>query len=257
MLRLQLRRHATRKKGSRSSKAAFSSACWRSSTRCRPSLADRVFDVIGEVLSLNDVNLPEMLREAAVDPRRLDDYLDQIDGIDPLASASSTSRPPASPWPRERGFLRFPEAECRSRRTPADAQVRRGAVHRGRQASRPASRSRAPMACGAIEHVLADLRSERLASVQKLGKPEPNTARSPSTRTTWNRTSTSTPCWSGPAIRSTPPSTSGSMRCCPTWLGRSACSTTPAQTIRTGFISLILPSVGKAPRAKRTRYMGS
>ena len=27
--------------------------------------ADRVYDVIGEVLSINDVNLPEMLREAA------------------------------------------------------------------------------------------------------------------------------------------------------------------------------------------------
>ena len=32
--------------------------------------------MIGEVLSLNDVNLPEMLREAAANPRRLDDYLD-------------------------------------------------------------------------------------------------------------------------------------------------------------------------------------
>src|SRR5213595_1662645 len=49
----------------------------------RAVLADRVFDVIGEVLSLNDVNLPEMLREAAHDPRRLDDYLDQIARIDP------------------------------------------------------------------------------------------------------------------------------------------------------------------------------
>ena len=47
------------------------------------ALADRVFDVIGEVLSLNDVNLPEMLREAANDPRRLDEYLDQIERIDP------------------------------------------------------------------------------------------------------------------------------------------------------------------------------
>ena len=49
----------------------------------KASLAGRVFDVIGEVLTLNDVNLPEMLREAAVDPRGLDDYLDQIDRINP------------------------------------------------------------------------------------------------------------------------------------------------------------------------------
>ena len=31
----------------------------------RAVLHDRVYDVIGEVLSINDVNLPEMLREAA------------------------------------------------------------------------------------------------------------------------------------------------------------------------------------------------
>ena len=49
----------------------------------RDALEGRVFDVIGEVLSINDVNLPEMLREAAYDPRRLDEYIDQIDKIDP------------------------------------------------------------------------------------------------------------------------------------------------------------------------------
>ena len=49
----------------------------------REVLADRVFDVIGEVLSLNDVNLPDMLREAAHDPRRLEEYLDKIEQVDP------------------------------------------------------------------------------------------------------------------------------------------------------------------------------
>jgi len=44
---------------------------------------ERVFDVIGEVLSLNEINLSEMLRDAAYEPGRLDDYLDQIDNIDP------------------------------------------------------------------------------------------------------------------------------------------------------------------------------
>ena len=41
-----------------------------------------MFDVVGEVLSLNKVNLPDMLREVAYEPRRLDDYLDVIDRID-------------------------------------------------------------------------------------------------------------------------------------------------------------------------------
>ena len=49
----------------------------------RAVLADRVFDVIGEVLSLNDVNLPEMLREVAHDPRRLEEYLEHIEAVDP------------------------------------------------------------------------------------------------------------------------------------------------------------------------------
>jgi hypothetical protein len=48
------------------------------------ALEGRVFDVIGEVLSLNEVNLPDMLQDAAYDPRRLDEYLDQIDRINPI-----------------------------------------------------------------------------------------------------------------------------------------------------------------------------
>lgn len=42
---------------------------------------DRVFDVIGTLLKLNEVNLEEMLREAAYNPGRLDEYEAQIDKI--------------------------------------------------------------------------------------------------------------------------------------------------------------------------------
>ena len=66
------------RKASRSSKAEFLERLLEKLDQMRAVLADRVFDVIGEVLSLNEVNLPDMLREAAFDPRRLDDYLDQI-----------------------------------------------------------------------------------------------------------------------------------------------------------------------------------
>ena len=53
----------------------------------RAVLADRVFDVIGEILSLNAVNLPEMLREAAYDPRRLDELpgSDRADRSEPTS----------------------------------------------------------------------------------------------------------------------------------------------------------------------------
>ncbi len=51
----------------------------------RESLGDRVFDVIGIILSLNDVDLEEILREAAYHPRTINDdfYLQQIEKIDP------------------------------------------------------------------------------------------------------------------------------------------------------------------------------
>lgn len=48
----------------------------------RGTLGDRVFDVIGELLKLNDVNLEDMIREAAYNPGELDDYLDEIQRID-------------------------------------------------------------------------------------------------------------------------------------------------------------------------------
>src|SRR2546421_3713405 len=43
--------------------------------------SDRVFDVIGELLKLNDLNLEEMLREAAYNPKDITAYLDQIERL--------------------------------------------------------------------------------------------------------------------------------------------------------------------------------
>jgi len=51
--------------------------------KIKETLGDRVFDVIGELLKLNDVNLEDLLREAAYNPKDIDDYLDQIERIDP------------------------------------------------------------------------------------------------------------------------------------------------------------------------------
>ena len=99
----------------------------------RAVLADRVFDVIGEVLSLNDVNLPEMLREAAYDPRRLDEYLDQIDRIDPARLKQYEEATGIALARANVDFSGFQQIERRGRGTPADAALRRGAVHQGRR----------------------------------------------------------------------------------------------------------------------------
>jgi len=51
----------------------------------RGSLGDRVFDDIGMMLKVNDFDLEELLREAAYNPRRIDDdfYVQQIERINP------------------------------------------------------------------------------------------------------------------------------------------------------------------------------
>jgi SNF2 family DNA or RNA helicase len=137
----------------------------------RAVLADRVFDVIGEVLSLNDVNLPEMLRDAAHDPRRLEDYLDQIERIDPEKLRhyeEATGIALARANVDFSAFLRS-NAEAEERRL-MPKYVERHFL----EAARLVGLKIEPRADGLwrIEHVLADLRSDRLSAIRRLGKPD-------------------------------------------------------------------------------------
>ncbi|MCX7719530.1 MAG: helicase-related protein [Candidatus Sumerlaeaceae bacterium] len=136
-------------------------------------LEGRVFDVIGEVLSLNDVNLADMLREAAYDPRRLDEYLDQIDRIDPKklkeyeeATGIALARSHVDLTGFHRRNLEIEERRLMPRYVEAQFIA----------ASKEVGLRVEPRADGLwrIERVLADLRSERLRSVQRLGKAEPS-----------------------------------------------------------------------------------
>lgn len=137
----------------------------------RGALADRVFDVIGEVLSLNDVNLPEILREAANDPRRLDEYLDQIERVDPKRLLQYEQATGIALARANVDFSGFQTAN-------AEAEERRLMPRYVEQhfvtAAREIGLKVEPRADGLyrIEHVLADLRSDRLISVRRLGKPE-------------------------------------------------------------------------------------
>jgi len=137
----------------------------------RAVLADRVFDVIGEVLSLNDVNLPEMLREAAHDPRRLDEYLDRIEKVDPsklLEYERATGIALARANVDFSAFQRS-NAEAEERRL-MPKYVERHFLDSCKEIGLRIE----PRADGLwrIEHVLADLRSDRLKAVRWLGKPD-------------------------------------------------------------------------------------
>lgn len=136
------------------------------------ALEGRVFDVIGEVLSLNDVNLPEMLREAAYDPRRLDEYLDQIDRIDP---AKLKQYEEATGIALARSHVDFSAFQRRNLEVEERRLMPRYVEAQFVAAAREVGLRVEPRADGLwrIEHVPAELRSERLRSVERLGKAEP------------------------------------------------------------------------------------
>ena len=139
--------------------------------RMRGALGDRVFDVVGEVLSLNRVNLPDMLREAAYEPRRLDDYLDAIDRIDPRqlelyeeATGIALARQHVDFSSFARANLEVEERRLMPRYVESHFLGAAEAVGLRTEARADG--------LWRVEHVLADLRSERLAAVRRVGRPE-------------------------------------------------------------------------------------
>ncbi len=137
------------------------------------ALEGRVFDVIGEVLSLNDVSLPDMLRDAAYDPRRLDEYLDQIDRMNP---AKLKQYEEATGIALARSHVDFSAFQRRNLEIEERRLMPRYVESQFVAAAREVGLRVEPRADGLwrVEHVLADLRSERLRSVQKVGKAEPS-----------------------------------------------------------------------------------
>ncbi len=135
------------------------------------ALEGRVFDVIGEVLALNDVNLPEILREAAYDPRRLDEYIDQIDRIDP---ARLKEYEEATGIALARSHVDFSEFQRRNLEVEERRLMPRYVEAQFVAAAREVGLRIEPRADGLwrIDHVLADLRSERLQAVRRLGKAD-------------------------------------------------------------------------------------
>jgi len=135
----------------------------------RDILNDRVFDVVGEVLSLNEINLPEMLREVAYDPRRLEDYLDQIQRMDAKklkAYEEATGIALAKSSVDFSNFQRVNVEVEEKRLMPK--YVESFFV----KAASEVSLKVEPRADGLwrVPHVLADLRSDRLEATRHYGK---------------------------------------------------------------------------------------
>ena len=139
--------------------------------RMRTALGDRVFDVVGEVLSLNKVNLPDMLREVAYEPRRLDDYLDAIDRIDPDLLGHYEE---ATGIALARGHVDFSAFAQANLEAEERRLMPRYVESHFLDAAKAVGLRTEARADGLwrIEHVRADLRSERLAAVRRLGAPD-------------------------------------------------------------------------------------
>ena len=139
--------------------------------RMRDALGDRVFDVVGEVLSLNKVNLPEMLREVAYEPRRLDDYLDEIERIDPQQLELYEDATGIALARAHVDFSSFATANLEAEERRLMPRYVESHFMSAARAVGLRAESRAD-GLWRIEHVLADLRSERLDAVRRLGKPD-------------------------------------------------------------------------------------
>lgn len=137
----------------------------------RAVLADRVFDVIGEVLSLHDINLPEMLREVAHDPRRLEEYLEQIERLDP---AKLKAYEEATGIALARAHVDFADFQQTNLEVEERRLMPRYVEQQFLACAQEIGLRVEPRADGLwrVPHVLADLRSDRLAAVRRLGKPE-------------------------------------------------------------------------------------
>lgn len=138
--------------------------------RMRTALGDRVFDVIGEVLSLNNVNLPEMLRDVAYEPSGLGEHLDLIERIDPGTLERYEQATGIALARAHVNFDSFAKAnlEAEERRL-----MPRYVESHFLAAAREVGLRTDARADGLwrIDRVAADLRSERLTAVQRLGRP--------------------------------------------------------------------------------------
>lgn len=140
--------------------------------RMRDALGrDRVYDVIGEILSLNNVDLAEMLREAAYNPHMLEEYLEKIEDIDP---AKLKRYEELTGIALARGYVPFENIQTMNFIAEEKRLMPEYIEKYFLNASEITGLKLEKRADGLLKipHVAASFRSEELQSVSRLGKPE-------------------------------------------------------------------------------------
>uniref|UniRef100_A0A7C2PA93 DUF3883 domain-containing protein n=1 Tax=candidate division WOR-3 bacterium TaxID=2052148 RepID=A0A7C2PA93_UNCW3 len=132
---------------------------------------ERVYDVIGEILSLNNIDLAEILRDAAYNAASLEEYLNVIDNISPEKLKEYEKMTGIALVPQYVDFARFQKQnylveEKRLMPEYVEKFFRRAAETVGLRVEKRAD------GLLKIPYVPAHLRSDELESVKRYGKPE-------------------------------------------------------------------------------------
>lgn len=133
--------------------------------------ADRVYDVVGEILSLNKVDLAEILREAAYNPHRLEEYLEVIEEIDPEKLKKYEEMTGIA---LARAYVDFPSVQRKNFEAEEKRLMPEYVEKYFRSAAKLAGLKVEERVDGLlrIPYVPASFRSEQLESVKRLGKPQ-------------------------------------------------------------------------------------
>ena len=137
----------------------------------KETLGDRVFDVIGELLKLNEVNFEDLLREAAYNPKDISEYLDEIERIDPERLKEYEKATGIALAKSHVDLAKVRGEDWRSQERRLMPEFVEGFFARASETTGLTLDLRADGLLRA-EHVPAMFRSDNLRSVQHLGRPD-------------------------------------------------------------------------------------
>src|SRR5262249_45440900 len=136
----------------------------------RKELGDRVFDVVGQLLMLNEIRLEDMLREVAVNENRIEEYTGQIERLSPeqLKQLEAATGVALATSQVDLSWVKGVDIHSQERRLMPEYVQKfflRAAVRENMHV-----RQR-PNGLFSIEHVPLALRNPQLASIRHTGKP--------------------------------------------------------------------------------------
>jgi len=142
--------------------------------KIKDALQGRVFDVIGEILSVNDVNLPAMIQDATLNPGTLFEKLDDLERIDPEKWKRYEEATGIALARDKFDVNRFTGLQKENFEAEEQRLMPKYVEEHFKAAAKLINLKVDERADGLfrIEHVPQDLRSERWESVRRRGKPE-------------------------------------------------------------------------------------